>query len=188
MADTRVPAAGTAQNAAPTGPDEFAQRVDQAETDRDRAQCLVDINAALASAEGAAARARLLVTRAMLYARWWKSREAVDDAVFAASLFDQAGDVSASLEAASLAASYAARTGQLSLATDLATKCWSAAVPLDDASAGRVAHRLGIFCQELFDNDRAAAQFSASLAAFERVGYPPHVFIALYNVASALLG
>ena len=169
-------------------PDELLKRVDAAETEQQRAQCLIDINCALAGDDDVGERARLMMTRATLYSRWWKTREVVEDAVVATNLFEQVGETGRALDAASLAAGFAARIGELSLAAELAAKCLSAGEPLDDGNTARVTTQLAVFCCELFDYDRAVEQLTVSLEAYERVGEAKNTYIALQNIASVLLG
>jgi diguanylate cyclase (GGDEF)-like protein len=118
----------------------------------------------------------------------WQTREVLADALSAMALFEQAGDVDGTLDAASLAAGWASRLGQLSLAAELATKCIvSLGEVLDDSVVVEVANRLGVFCYSFMDYARAVEQFEASLAAAERCGDRRRVHRQLHNIADTLL-
>jgi len=118
----------------------------------------------------------------------WQTREVLADALSAMALSEQAGDVDGTLDAASLAAGWASRLGQLSLAAELATKCIvSLGEVLDDSLVVEVANRLGVFCYSFMDYARAVEQFEASLAAAERCGDRRRVHRQLHNIADTLL-
>jgi diguanylate cyclase (GGDEF)-like protein len=118
----------------------------------------------------------------------WQTREVLADALSAMALSEQAGDVDGTLDAASLAAGWASRLGQLSLAAELATKCIvSLGEVLDDSLVVEVANRLGVFCYSFMDYTRAVEQFEASLAAAERCGDRRRVHRQLHNIADTLL-
>ena len=116
----------------------------------------------------------------------WQTREVLQDALAAMSLFEEAGDAGGALEAASLAAAFASRLGEMSLAAELATSCILAVgrVHLDDRVLAEVANRLGIFCYSFLDYDRAVEQFEVSLAAAERCGDAWMICRQLHNIAA----
>ena len=98
-------------------------------------------------------------------------REACDDAVAAMTLFETAGDTDLAIDAASLATAHASRLGNVSLASELATKSVLGLDTVNDARLQmEVTNRLGIFCYYYLDYDRAVEQFEVSLAAAEHLG------------------
>jgi diguanylate cyclase (GGDEF)-like protein len=118
----------------------------------------------------------------------WLTREVCEDAVAAMTLFETAGDAELAVAAASLGAAHAARLGDVSLASDLATKSVLGLDSVnDDSLRCEITNRLGIFCYSFFDYDRAVELMEASLAAAERVGDRDKVGRQLQNIADALL-
>ena len=81
------------------------------------------------------------------------------------ALFDLAGDTELATDAASLGAAHASRLGDVSLASQLATR---SILGLDSVKTDRlrmeITNRLGVFCYSYLDYDRAAEQFGFSLA------------------------
>jgi diguanylate cyclase (GGDEF)-like protein len=150
--------------------------------------CLVEIAQALESVKAPAGQARLLMCRARVRSNQWLTREVCEDAVAAMTLFEMAGDAQLAVAAASLGAAHASRLGDVSLASDLATK---SILGLDSVNDDRlrceITNRLGIFCYSLFDYDRAVELFEVSLAAAERFGDGEKVCRQLQNIADALL-
>ena len=166
----------------------LSSRAEQAASEAERASCLHDIDNALHGAVSLADRARLLMCRTAVRSNQWQTREVLEDAVAAMELFDEAGEPGPALEAASLAAGYASRLGELSLAAELATRCILGAGSLqDDHLMIEVANRLGIFCYSYLDFDRAVEQHTLALEAAERVGDSWKVFRQLHNLADVLL-
>jgi len=118
----------------------------------------------------------------------WQTREVLADALSAMALFEQAGDVDGTLDAASLGAGWASRLGQLSLAAELATKCIvRLGEVVNDSLVVEVTNRLGVFCYSFMDYARAIEQFEASLSAAERCGDHRRVLRQLHNIADTLL-
>ena len=153
-----------------------------------RARCLDEIGLALTRATGPAESAQLLMCRAHVHANQWETRKVVADALAAMRLFEEAGETEGALDAASAGAAYASRLGDLSLASDLATKCIVGLSFLsDDALRAEVANRLGMFCLWFRDYDHAIEQFEVSLMAAERCGNQRFVYRELYNLADTLL-
>jgi len=163
-------------------------RASLAASAEERARCLADIERALARATGPAESAHLLMCRSHLHANQWETRKVVADALAAMQLFEEAGEVDGALDAASACAAYAARLGDLSLASELATKCIvGLSLLTDDALRSEVTNRLGMFCLWFHDYDLAIEQFEVSLSAAERCGNQRFVCRELYNLASTLL-
>jgi diguanylate cyclase (GGDEF)-like protein len=104
------------------------------------------------------------------------------------TLFEAAGDHARAIDAASLGAAHASRLGELSLASELATK---SLIGLDSVEGDRfrleITNRLGIFCYSFLDYDRAVEQFERSLAIAERMGDTEKICRELQNIADALL-
>jgi len=150
--------------------------------------CLVEIAQALESVTAPGDQARLLMCRARVRSNQWLTREVCEDAVAAMTLFETAGDVQLAVAAASLGAGHASRLGEVSLASDLATR---SILGLDSVNDDRlrceITNRLAIFCYSLFDYDRAVEMFEVSLAAAERLGDGEMVNRELQNIADALL-
>lgn len=154
----------------------------------DRQACLDEIEAALAQTADPYQRARLLMCRTRVRSNQWETRAVLFDALAAMELFEESGDRGRALDAASLAAGFASRLGELSLAAELATKCILGTTTLDDdAVLTEVANRLGIFCYSFLDYDRAVEQFEVALSAAERCGDAWKVVRQLHNIADALL-
>lgn len=150
--------------------EELFERARAAASPEDRARCLDDVDAALVAA-GPVERGRLLMCRARVHANQWRTDAVVRDALEAMQVFEDAGEGALVLDAASLAAGFASRSGELSLAAELATKCMLAVDFLtEDGLVADVANRMGIFCYSFLDYDRAVEQFEESLAAAERAG------------------
>jgi diguanylate cyclase (GGDEF)-like protein len=166
----------------------LAQRATRATSDEDRAECLADIEAALEGATSPDETARLLLCRARVRTNRWQTRDVLADALSAMALFEQAGDVDGTLDAASLGAGWASRLGQLSLAAELATKCIvRLGEVVNDSLVVEVTNRLGVFCYSFMDYARAIEQFEASLSAAERCGDHRRVLRQLHNIADTLL-
>jgi diguanylate cyclase (GGDEF)-like protein len=150
--------------------------------------CLPEIMRALESVTALRDRARLLICRARVRSFQSLEREACEDAVAAASLFEMAGDTELAIDAASLGAAHASRLGYVSLASELATKSILGLDSVrDDRLRMEITNRLGIFCYYYLDYDRAVEQFELSLAAAERLGDRERICRELYNIADALL-
>ena len=150
--------------------------------------CLVEIAQALASVQAPDDQARLLMCRARVRSNQWLTREVCDDAVAAMTLFEVAGCTELAVAAASLGAAHASRLGEVSLASDLATRSILGLDSVkDDLLRWEITNRLGIFCYSLFDYDRAVELFEVSLAAAERLGDGEKVSRQLQNIADALL-
>jgi diguanylate cyclase (GGDEF)-like protein len=168
--------------------DAFFRRARLAATPEAREACLAEIAQGLESVEAPADRARLLMCRARVRSNQWLTREVCEDAVAAMTLFETAGEAELAVAAASLGAAHAARLGDVSLASHLATKSVLGLDSVnDDSLRCEITNRLGIFCYSFFDYDRAVVLFEASLAAAERFGDPETVGRALQNIADALL-
>ncbi|HMK98513.1 MAG TPA: hypothetical protein VK425_13255, partial [Acidimicrobiales bacterium] len=163
-------------------------RVSRATSAEEKAQCLDEIEVALATAKEPSEKARILMCRAHLRANQSEFPKVVADAVTAMGLFEEAGEAEGALEAASAASAYASRLGELSLASDLAAKCIVGLPTLtDDALRSDVTNRLGMFCISFSDYDHAIEQLEESLAAAERCRDQRFVYRELYNLADTLL-
>ena len=150
--------------------------------------CLVEIARAFESATTPADQAQLLMCRARVRSNQWLTREVCEDAVAAMTLFEMAGYDELAIAAASLGAAHASRLGDVSLASDLATKSVLGLDSVnDDYLRWEITNRLGIFCYSLFDYDRAVELFEVSSAAAERLGDGEKVCRQLQNIADALL-
>lgn len=173
------------------GDDDLAQlfeRVDNAATDQERADCLALIQEALSCAVTPAGRAEMLMCRARLRANQWHTREVLEDAVAAMELFEQADQHGLALEAASLGAAFASRLGEVSLAAELATKSIVGVCTLgDDQLQAEVENRLAIFCYSFLDYERSVEQLELALVAAERSGDRWRALRELHNIADALL-
>jgi diguanylate cyclase (GGDEF)-like protein len=149
---------------------------------------LPEIARALDSVTAPGDRARLLICRARVRSFQALDRQACDDASEAMTLFEMAGETELAIDAASLGAAHASRLGNVSLASELATK---SILGLDSVNDDRlrmeITNRLGIFCYYYLDYDRAVEQFEFSLAAAERIGDGERVCRELFNIADALL-
>src|ERR1019366_1145059 len=85
-------------------------------------ECLTEIGQSLESVTAPADRARLLMCRARVRSNQWRTADVCDDARAAMRLFEMAGKREQAVDAASLGAAHASRLGELSLASELATK------------------------------------------------------------------
>src|ERR1019366_7738317 len=104
------------------------------------------------------------------------------------TLFEVAGDTELAIDAASLAAAHASLLGNVSLASELATKSiLGLDSVIDDRLRMEITNLLGIFCYYYLDYDRAVELFEDSLAAAERISDGERVCRELYNIADALL-
>lgn len=150
--------------------------------------CLPEISLGLELASALIDRARLLLCRARVRSHQSLNREACEDASAAMALFEMAGDNELAADAASLGAAHASRLGNVSLASQLATK---SILGLDSVNDDRlrmeISNRLGVLCYYYLDYDRAVEQFEFSLAAAERIGDGQKLCRELYNIAEALL-
>ena len=128
--------------------------------------CLPEITRALEWVTAPIDRARLLICRARVRSFQSLDREACEDAAAATTLFEMAGDVELAIDAASLGAAHASRLGNVSLASELATKSILGLDSInDDRLRMEITNRLGVFCYYYLDYDRAVEQFEFSLAA-----------------------
>jgi diguanylate cyclase (GGDEF)-like protein len=149
---------------------------------------LPEITRALESVTAPAGQARLLICRARVRSFQSLDREACEDAAAAMALFEMSGDTQLALDAASLGVAHASRLGNVSLASELATKSILGLDSVkDDRLRMEITNRLGIFCYYYLDYDRAVEQFEFSLAAAERLGDGERVCRELFNIADALL-
>jgi len=150
--------------------------------------CLPEITLALETATALTDRARLLICRARVRSYQSLNREACEDATEAMALFEMAGDTELAVDAASLGAAHASRLGDVSLASELATK---SILGLDSVNDDRlrmeITNRLGVLCYYYLDYDRAVEQFEFSLAAAERISDGEKLCRELYNIAEASL-
>ena len=164
------------------------RRARSATTRSERSSCLRDVDVALESATSPLERAELHLCRARVHSNQWQTAEVLRDAMSAIALFEEAGDPDRALAAASLGAAFASRLGELSLATELATRAiLGVASVTNDRIVAEITNRLAIFCYSFLDYDRAAEQMELSLAAAERCGDEELVLRQLQNVADALL-
>lgn len=167
---------------------ELFRRASLAATPQACEECLTEIGQSLESVTAPADRARLLMCRARVRSNQWRTADVCDDAMAALRLFEMAGELQQAIDAASLGAAHASRLGELSLASELATR---SILDLDSVTDDRlrveVANRLGIFCYSFLDYDRAVEQFEISLAAAERIGDADKIYRQLHNIADALL-
>jgi len=164
------------------------ERAARATTPKAREECLADIGRAYESTTDPVDRGRLIMCRARILENEWRTAEVVADLKRAIALFDAAGESDLAIEAASWAAAFASRTGDLTLAVDLATRCILA---LDWVADGNlrveIANELGIFCYSFMDYDRAVDQFEIALEIAEGLGNEEKVWRQLQNIADALL-
>lgn len=155
---------------------------------QERANCIREIEGALATADGPAERADLLMCRALVLANQWETREVLQDALAAMALYEEAGAVDAVLNAASLGAGYAARLGELSLGVELAVRCILGMGSLTNETVrADVTNRLGMFCYAFFEYDRAVEQMEVSLQAAERCADARKIARELHNIVDTLL-
>jgi diguanylate cyclase (GGDEF)-like protein len=167
---------------------DLSERARRATTPEACEECLAEIGRELESVTDPGSRARLLMCRARVRSNQWRTADVCEDARAAMTLFETAGELELAVDAASLAAGYASRLGQLSLASALATKSILALDWItDDRLRVEIANRLGIFCYSFLDFDRAVDQFEVSLAAAERTGNHESIYRQLHNIADALL-
>ncbi|MGA3352620.1 MAG: tetratricopeptide repeat-containing diguanylate cyclase [Acidimicrobiales bacterium] len=104
------------------------------------------------------------------------------------TFFEAAHDTELAIDAASLGAAHAARLGNVSLASELATKTILGLDSVnDDRLRMEITNRLGAVCYYYLDYDRAVEQFEFSLAAAERLDDGDRAHRQLYNIAGALL-
>ena len=168
--------------------DDLFTRATRAATDEEREQVAAEIELLLQSATYPPDRGRLLMCRARLRSNQWRTAAVFEDAQEAMRLFDRAGEVNLAVDAASWAAAHASRMGELSIASELATRCLVALeVVEDDRLRMEIFNRLGIFCISFLDYDRAMDQFEASLGAAERLGDIEKICRQLHNIADGLL-
>jgi diguanylate cyclase (GGDEF)-like protein len=168
--------------------DDLFERASRAATDGERERCDLEIEQALRSATAPADRGRLLLCRARLRSNQWRTAAVYEDARTAMRLFELAGEQDLAVNAASWAAAHASRLGELSVASELATKSLLALESVTDGPLRvEIMNRLGIFCESFLDYDRAIEQFEASLASAESVGDNEKICRQLYNVADMLL-
>ena len=126
--------------------------------------------------------------RARVRSNQWRTAAVYEDAREAMRLFERAGEGDLVVDAASWAAAHASRMGELSIASDLATRSLVALQSVeDDRLRMEIYNRLGIFCVSFLDYDRAVEQFEASLAAAERTGDLEKISRQLHNLADVLL-
>ena len=167
---------------------ELFQRASLAATPQACEECLAEIGRALESVTAPADRARLLMCRARVRSNQWRTADVCADAMAALRLFEIAGEFQQAIDAASLGAAHASRLGELSLASELATR---SILDLDSVTDDRlrveIANRLGIFCYSFLDYDRAVQQFEVSLEAAERMADADKIYRQLHNIADALL-
>ncbi len=102
--------------------DELLERTRLASTPADCEAYLPEIKRALESVTAPIDRARLLICRARVRSFQSLNREACEDASAAMDLFEMAGNIELAIDAASLGAAHASRVGNVSLASELATK------------------------------------------------------------------
>jgi diguanylate cyclase (GGDEF)-like protein len=133
-------------------------------------------------------RGRLLMCRARVRSNQWQTAAVFEDARTAMRLFEVAGDANRAIDAASWAAAHASRMGEITVASELATKSLLALESIaDDRLRVEIHNRLGIFCMSFLDYNRAVEQFDASLAVAEGLGDGDKIARALYNIADVLL-
>jgi diguanylate cyclase (GGDEF)-like protein len=163
-------------------------RASRAATAAECEERLAEIEQLLLSAVDPADRGRLLMCRARVRSNQWRTAEVYEDARTAMRLFERAGEGDLVVDAASWAAAHASRLGELSVASDLATRSLLALESVeDDRLRVEIFNRLGIFCISFLDYDRAIEQFESSLAAAERIGDPEKIGRQLHNIADGLL-
>jgi len=164
------------------------ERANRAATPEACDATLAEIGLGLQSAGSPGDKARLLMCRARVRSNQWLTREVCEDAVSAMALFEAAGDQARVLDAASLGAAHASRLGELSLASELATKSLMGLDSVqDDRLRLEITNRLGIFCYSFLDYNRAVEEFELSLAIAERMRDKEKICRELQNMADALL-
>jgi diguanylate cyclase (GGDEF)-like protein len=163
-------------------------RASRAAADDECEQIVNEIELLLRSAEDPADRGRLLMCRARVRSNQWRTAAVFEDARAAMGLFELAGEGDLVMDAASWAAAHASRMGELSVASELATRSLVALQSVeDDHLRMEIYNRLGIFCISFLDYDRAIEQFEASLGAAERIGDREKICRQLHNIADGLL-
>ena len=164
------------------------QRASRAATDEECEQCVAEIEQMLRSATAPGDCGRLLMCRARVRSNQWRTAAVYEDAREAMRLFERAGEGDLVVDAASWAAAHASRMGELTVASELATRSLVALAWVeDDRLRMEIFNRLGIFCISFLDYDRAQEQFEASLAAAERIGDREKICRQLHNIADVLL-
>ncbi|MGZ6267330.1 MAG: diguanylate cyclase [Candidatus Limnocylindrales bacterium] len=167
---------------------ELFARASRATTAEECEQCLADIERLSLSASDPADRGRLLMCRARVRSNQFRTTDVFDDTRAAMRLFEQAGEGELVIDAASWAAAHASRLGELSVASELATRSLLALEWVEnDRLKMEIHNRLGIFCMSFLDYDRAIEQLDASLGAAERIGDLDKISRQLHNIADALL-
>jgi len=168
--------------------DALLERTRLASTPEACEACLPEITRALEALTAPADRARLLICRARVRSFQARDLEACEDAAAAMTLFEMAGETELAVDAASLGAAHASLLGNVSLASELATRSiLGLDAVTDDRLRMEITNRLGIFCYYYLDYDRAVEQFECSLAAAERIGDGERICRELYNIADSLL-
>jgi signal transduction histidine kinase/ActR/RegA family two-component response regulator len=164
------------------------ERASRAATAAEFDACNDEIDRRLAASSDPVQRGRLLMCRARLRSNQWRTADVVAAAQSAITLFDEAGEPVLAVDAASFAAAHAARLGELSVASALATRCILA---LDTLPAGRlrveILNRLGIYCYSCLDYDRAVELYEAGLVEAEELADEDAVWRQLFNIADSLL-
>ena len=164
------------------------ERARRAATPEERDRCLAEIEQLLQTADIPADRGRLLMCRARVRSNQWHTAEVYEDAREAMREFEKAGEGDLVVDAASWAAAHASRMGELSVASDLATRSLLALETVEDESLRIEIHnRLGIFCVSFLDYGRALDQLESALAAAERVGDLDKISRQLANLGDCLL-
>jgi diguanylate cyclase (GGDEF)-like protein len=167
---------------------ELFERATRAATDEECRECIAEIERLLSSATSPADRGRLLMCRARVRSNQWRTAEVYEDARAAMRQFERAGEDDLVADAASWAAAHASRLGELSVASELATRSLLALESVeDDRVRLEILNRLGIFCVSFLDYDRAIEQFEASLAAAERIGDRDKISRQLQNIGDGLV-
>ena len=163
-------------------------RASRSATDEECDQVVAEIELLLRSAIDPADRGLLLMCRARVRSNQWRTAAVYEDAREAMRLFERAGEGDLVVDAASWAAAHASRMGELSVASELATRSLVALETIeDDRLRMEIYNRLGIFCISFLDYDRAIEQFEASLGAAERIGDRDKICRQLHNLADVLL-
>ena len=164
------------------------ERANVATSAQAREECLTDIERAYESTSDPVVRGQLLLCRATVLENEWRTGEVIADLERAMALFEAAGEPELAIEAASWASAFASRTGDLTLAVDLATR---SILALDWVASGdlriEITNQLGIFCYSFMDYDRAVDQFEISLHIAEDLGSKERAWRQLQNIADALL-
>jgi diguanylate cyclase (GGDEF)-like protein len=164
------------------------ERASRAATDEECQRCMAEIEQLLESARLPSDRAWLLMCRARVRSNQWRTAAVFEDTRAAMSLFELAGETDLAASAASWAAAHASRMGELTEASELATKSLlSLESVTDDRLRAEILNRLGIFSNSFLDYDRAIELMEASLAAAERVGDQELISRQLHNIADSLL-